>query len=334
MGEFVETLEILGEKIELGESRVIDFNLAKLFTSTKIEIPIIIERAKIPGPTILITAAIHGDEINGVEIVRQLIARKLNKPKRGTIICIPILNVFGFLNTHRAFPDGRDLNRSFPGTRRGSLASRVAYHFTSEILPHADYCLDFHTGGASRFNAPQIRVKPNDENLLQLAKIFNVPFTVYSNNLKKSYRATCDKMGIPIVLFEGGKSLESNKQIVNYGVRGTVRFLSHLGMLDSKFKVTVPLNNTVLIEKSRWLRAQRSGLFHLKIKINSLVEKGELLATITDPYGTMRYKVLAPNNGYIINVNQSPIVHQGDAIFHISTKDGTSTKEERENIDE
>ncbi|MFK5982992.1 MAG: succinylglutamate desuccinylase/aspartoacylase family protein, partial [Flavobacteriaceae bacterium] len=252
----------------------------------------------------------------------------------GTIICIPILNVFGFLNTQRTFPDGRDLNRSFPGTKRGSLASRVAYHFTSEILPHADYCLDFHTGGASRFNAPQIRVKPNDKNLLQLAKIFNVPFTIYSNNLKKSYRATCDKMGIPIVLFEGGKSLESNKQIVNYGVRGTLRFLSHLGMLDSKFKATVPLNNTVVIEKSRWLRAQRSGLFHLKIKINSLVEKSELLATITDPYGTMRYKVLAPNKGYIINVNQSPIVHQGDAIFHISTKDGTTIEEERENIDE
>lgn len=334
MGKFVETLEILGEKIELGESRVIDFNLAKLFTSTKIEMPIIIERAKIPGPTILITAAIHGDEINGVEIVRQLIARKINKPKRGTIICIPILNVFGFLNTHRAFPDGRDLNRSFPGTRRGSLASRVAYHFTSEILPHADYCLDFHTGGASRFNAPQIRVKPNDKNLLHLAKIFNVPFTVYSNNLKKTYRATCDKMGIPIVLFEGGKSLESNKQIVNYGVRGTVRFLNYLGMLDSKFKVTIPLNNTVIIEKSKWVRAQRSGLFHLKIKINTLVEKGELLATITDPYGTMRYKVLAPNKGYIINVNQSPIVHQGDAIFHISTKDGTTLEDERENTDE
>ena len=181
----METLEILGEKIGLGESRTIDFNIAKLYTTTKIDIPIIIERAAIPGPTILITAAIHGDEINGVEIVRQLIARKINKPKRGTIICIPILNVFGFINTERAFPDGRDLNRSFPGTKRGSLASRVAYHFTHQILPHADYCLDFHTGGASRFNAAQVRVTPEEE-LLKLAKVFNAPFTVISNNLKKS----------------------------------------------------------------------------------------------------------------------------------------------------
>ena len=170
MSEFVKTLEILGEKIELGESRTIDFNIAKLYTSTSIEIPIIIERSIHPGPTVLITAAIHGDEINGVEIVRQLISRKINKPKRGTIISIPILNVFGFLNTDRAFPDGRDLNRSFPGNRRGSLASRVAYFFTNEILPHADYCIDFHTGGASRFNAPQVRINPGDENLLKLAK--------------------------------------------------------------------------------------------------------------------------------------------------------------------
>ena len=314
----MEELEILGEKIGLGESRTIDFNIAKLYTTTKIDIPIIIERATIPGPTILITAAIHGDEINGVEIVRQLIARKINKPKRGTIICIPILNVFGFINTERAFPDGRDLNRSFPGTKKGSLASRVAYHFNHQILPHADYCLDFHTGGASRFNAAQIRVTPGDENSLKLAKVFNAPFTVISNNLKKSYRATCHKLGTPIILFEGGKSMESNKQIVSYGVRGTKRFLNNLGMLDAKFKVTKPLKDTVIIEKTKWIRAQKSGLIHLKIACNKWVEKGEELASITDPYGKMKFKVLAPNHGYIISVNQAAIVHQGDAIFHIS----------------
>ncbi len=320
MGKYINELEILGEKIGLGESRTIDFNIAKLYTSTKIEIPIIIERATTPGPTLLITAAIHGDEINGVEIVRQLISRKLNKPKRGTIICIPILNVFGFLSAERAFPDGRDLNRSFPGTKRGSLASRVAYHFTNQILPHADYCLDFHTGGASRFNAAQVRVKPRDKDLLALAKIFNAPFTIVSNNLKKSYRATCNRKGTPIILFEGGKSMESNKQIVSYGIRGTKRFLNYLEMLNPKFKATKPLSDTVVIERSRWIRAQKSGLIHLKVTCNKLVEKGEVLANITDPYGKMRFKVLAPNDGYIINVNQAAIVHQGDAIIHISVE--------------
>src|SRR5690554_2871563 len=242
---------ILNERIALGESRTVDFSIAKLYTGTPVEIPIIIERSKIPGPTVLITAALHGDEINGVEIVRQLIARKFNVPKRGTIMCIPILNVFGFLNGDRSFPDGRDLNRVFPGTKSGSLASRVAFHFTKKILPHADYCLDFHTGGASRFNAPQVRIRPGDEKLLELAKVFNAPFTVYSNTIEKSYRKTCQKMGIPILLFEGGKSGESNKHIVREGVEGTLRILKHLDMLGKRYVAPEPLSETVIISRSR-----------------------------------------------------------------------------------
>lgn len=311
---------VLGKRIEPGESKTLDFSIAKLYTSTKIEIPIIVERSKKPGPTVLLTAAVHGDEMNGVEILRRLIANKINKPKRGTIICIPILNMLGFLSASREFPDGRDLNRAFPGSKTGSLASRVAYHFTKEILPFADYCLDFHTGGGSRFNAAQIRVRPNDPDLLALANVFEAPFTVISRNIEKTYRTTCAKKGIPNLLFEGGKALESHKQIVGYGVDGVMRFLAHLDMLRDKFEVPKAIANTVLIEKSRWIRATKSGLLHVKIECNKHVEKGEFLATITDPYGKMRFKVLAPNEGYIFNVNQAPIVHQGDAIFHISTK--------------
>lgn len=322
-------LIILGHTIKLGESRTIDFSIAKLYTSTKVEIPIIIERALIPGPTILMTAGIHGDEINGVEIVRQIIAKKINKPKKGTIICIPILNIFGFLNADRAFPDGRDLNRVFPGTKTGSLASRVAYHLTKKILPHIDYCLDFHTGGASRFNAAQVRIRPNDAELLNFAKIFNAPFTVYSSNIERSYRTTCAKMDIPILLFEGGKSLSSDKHIVKTGVDGVMRLLKHLEMLSEKFTAPEIISETILVEKSKWIRAQKSGLLHVKIDCNKFVLKDEFLATITDPYGTMRFKVKAPNEGYIINVNHAPIVHQGDAIFHISTLDSSlATSEE------
>lgn len=325
---------ILNERIALGESKTIDFSIAKLYTATPIEIPIIIERSTIPGPTVLITAALHGDEINGVEVVRQLIARKLNKPKRGTIICVPILNIFGFLNGSRFFPDGRDLNRVFPGTQSGSLASRVAYHFTKKVLPHADYCLDFHTGGASRFNAPQIRIKPGDEKLMELAKIFNAPFTVYSNNIDKSYRSTCSKMGIPSLLFEGGKSLESNKHVVKEGVDGIQRILHHLDMLNKKTVPSSAHGKTVIVEKAKWVRAHKSGLLHVKIDCGKFVTKGELLATITDPYGTMRTRVSSPNDGYIINVNHSPIVHQGDAIFHLSTATSEEeTVKEKENID-
>ncbi|NLN24536.1 MAG: succinylglutamate desuccinylase/aspartoacylase family protein [Bacteroidetes bacterium] len=312
-------LIILNERIALGESKTLDFSISKLFTTTPIEIPIIIERSKTPGPTVLLTAALHGDEINGVEIIRQIIAKKYNKPKRGTVICIPIVNILGFLNGNRFYPDGRDLNRVFPGTKSGSLASRVAYHFTKEILPHCDYCLDFHTGGASRHNAPQIRIHPGDEQLLELAKIFNAPFTIYSPLLDKSYRMTCADRGIPSLLFEGGKTLENNKEVVKEGVDGVLRFFHHLEMLNKKTPPPAKHKKTVIISKSKWIRAQRSGLLHIKIPSDKHVEKGELLATITDPYGKMRFKVAAPNEGFIINVNQSPIVNQGDAIFHIST---------------
>ena len=177
-------LTILGHNVALGERKTINMNIAKLYTSTKVEIPVIVERSKVPGPVVLITAGIHGDEINGVEIVRQIIQKKINKPIKGTVICIPVLNVFGFLSMDRNFPDGRDLNRVFPGTKNGSLASRFAYQFTQEILPHANICLDFHTGGASRFNAPQIRVADEDSENMNLAKIFNAPFILLSKTPK------------------------------------------------------------------------------------------------------------------------------------------------------
>lgn len=319
--EETDVLSILGENIPLGTSKTINFNIANLYTSTKVEIPIIIERSKKSGPTVLITAGIHGDEINGVEIVRQIISKKINKPAKGTIICIPLLNVFGFLSMNRFFPDGRDLNRVFPGTKNGSLASRFAYQFVNEILPVADFCLDFHTGGASRFNAPHIRVDAKNERLVNFAKIFNAPFTLLSKNLEGSYRGTCAKKGVDILLFEGGKSQNSNRDIAKEGVLGVLRILNHLEMLKPSVELSDPdKKDTIIVEKSSWMRAKYSGLLHIKIPYGKLVEKGEHLATITDPYGKMRHVVKAPNQGYIINVNEAPIVYKGDAIFRITTQ--------------
>lgn len=313
-----QLLHILGHEIALGERKTINFNLAKLYTSTKVEIPIIIERSKIPGPVVLFTAGIHGDEINGVEIVRQLIYKKYNRPKAGTTICIPVLNVFGFLSMDRNFPDGRDLNRVFPGTKNGSLASRFAYQFTKEILPNVDICIDFHTGGASRFNAPQIRIAPEDTSALDLAKIFNAPFLLYSENIKKSFRSTCAKMDKKILLYEGGKSQSIDTDVIKKGINGSLRILAHLGMLADKFNIPTAQYNSQIINSSRWIRAKYSGLFHCKINCGDYVNKGDKIATITDPYGKMHHNVIVANSGYIININESPIVYQGDAIFHIS----------------
>jgi len=315
-----EVLHILGEAVELGQSAKVSFNVAKLHTQNRIDVPVIIERSKNPGPTVLITAGIHGDEVNGVEIVRQIIAKGINKPKKGTIICIPVINVFGFIHLDREFPDGRDLNRVFPGSKKGSLASRVAHKLMNEIVPHADLILDFHTGGADRFNSAQIRIVKNEVVLDELAEVFGAPFTYFSKNLNKSFRNSCHKLGIPILLFEGGKSFHINKTITNTGVNGTKRILEHLGMLASKFKVSKPKNSGVRVIDSKWIRANHSGMFKAKVSVNSLVKKGDVLGHITDPYGSFNHFVKAPNDGYIFNVNESPIIYQGDAIFHISTK--------------
>lgn len=311
-------LHILGKKIEPGKSKRINFNTAKLHTHTSVEIPVIIERAKRKGPVVLITAGIHGDEINGIEIVRRVIAEGINLPQRGTIICMPVLNIFGFISGSREFPDGRDLNRVFPGTKNGALASRFAYHFTNEILPIADMCLDFHTGGASRFNAPQIRIDRSHKKNTLLSKIFSAPFTVISPNIKKSYRYTCDQHNIPVLLYEGGKSLDNDTYITQVALDGIKRVLSHYDMLRIEVPVVVAESDTILIENTFWMRAKYSGLLHVKIPVGKHIHKGEIVAHITDPYGKFIHRVKAKSNGYVINVNQAPTVYQGDAIFHIS----------------
>lgn len=311
-------ITILNEAILPGESKTINMEIARLHTMTKLKIPIIVERAKADGPVVLFTAGLHGDELNGVEIVRQLIVRKINKPNRGTIICIPIINVFGFVNKNREFPDGRDLNRVFPGSKTGSLASRFAWYLLNEVIPHVDYCVDFHAGGASRFNAPQIRIVPNNPELKKLSDVFNAPFTLYSKNIAGSFRTSCDKLGVKMLLFEGGKSLDINSDITHEGVDGAKRFLKHFNMLNTKKKIKEPSAPSIYIEKSVWVRAKYSGLFQNKTGAGKFVTKGEVIACITDPFGKFEHKVKAPNSGYIINSNDAPIVFQGDAVFHLS----------------
>lgn len=319
MAKEKDILKILGVEVAPGKSATVTFEVAKLHTRNTLDVPIIIERSKKPGPTVLITAGIHGDEINGVEIVRQIIAKGINIPKTGTIICVPVINVFGFLNMDRLFPDGRDLNRVFPGIENGSLASRVAHFVMKELVPHVDFVMDFHTGGADRFNAAQIRIVENDAKLTQLAHVFGAPFIYYSQNLNKSFRNACAKVDVPMLLFEGGKSFNIHNTITNTGVNGAKRVLHHFGMLRSKYKVSKPKVDAVVITDSKWLRAKYSGMFKASVAINSYVEKGDVIANITDPYGSFNHFVKAPNNGYIFNVNESPIIYQGDAIFHIST---------------
>lgn len=311
-------IAILGEQINAGQKRILNLDIARLHTHTKIEIPVIIERAKEDGPVLLLNAGIHGNELNGVEIVRELLTKKYTKPEKGMVISIPTLNVFGFLNQTREFPDGKDLNRSFPGSKSGSLASIFAYHMMTEIIPHIDYCIDFHTGGARRFNSSQIRISKNNSELLELARIFNPRFIVYANEREKSFRQAATVINKKVLLFEGGKALDFNRRITNRGVEGTLRIMHHLGMRDFSNELeNSKTNGAIVIQKSTWLRAKYGGLFRFFVKDGSKVEKGDVIGVISDPYGRFEYKVKIPQNGYIIGLNHAPIVYKGDAILHL-----------------
>lgn len=311
---------LLNKTIIPGETKIIDLNIATLHTMTELKVPVIVSRSIYDGPTVLLSAGLHGDELTGIEIVRQIIRRGINYPACGIIICIPLINVFGFVNQDRDFPDGRDLNRVFPGSANGSLASRFAYHLMQDIIPSVDYVIDFHAGGRSRFNVSQIRIEPNNPALDEVANAFLAPFLLYSENIDGSFREACDKVGVNYLLFEGGKALDIHEEVIEEGIQGTMRFLDNLNMLNPNFCSQIPSKPTVFIENSLWIRAQYSGLLHNYITNGTFVKEGAVLGIISDPYGTVEEPIIAPNDGYIICQNQAAIVFQGDAIYHISTK--------------
>jgi predicted deacylase len=314
-------IELLGHTIASGKEYQLNLDIAKLHTRTRIQVPIVVAKAKKEGPVLLITGGIHGNEINGVEIVRQLISKKYHIPEKGMIICIPVVNVFGFLNQERQFPDGRDLNRVFPGSPRGSLASRFAHQIITQIAPLTDYCIDFHTGGDSRFNIPQIRINQEDPKCLELAKVFRAPFIIGSPRRDKSFRESMHKLRKKVLLFEGGKSNHISPGVTQMGLSGALRVIQGLGMRNFKEELSQfesPLEEPILIKESKWIRANYSGMFHPKPLLGKKVKKGAVLGSVSDPFGYFERNIKAAFSGYVLCINESPIVVQGDAVFHIS----------------
>jgi hypothetical protein len=307
---------ILGKTIAPGESAQVYLDVAKLHTRTDVKVPIIIERAEAEGPVVLFLGGLHGDETNGVEIVRRIIRSGVNKPVCGTTISIPVFNIFGFLNLSRQFPDGRDLNRQFPGALNGSLAARFAWHFTKSIAPLVDYVIDFHTGSADRINAPQIRCNFEETDTFNLAEHFGAPFIIHSEYIPKSVRHTLFKMGKTTLLFEGGKTNQFDEPVIACGVHGAENIMRYLGM---KSKHAPEKTISVIVKKSKWVRAPHSGMFQMRIQNGTWVKKRSLLGIVTDPFGEFENRVYAPNDGFIFGVNSAPIVNRGDALFHLST---------------
>lgn len=307
-------MKIHDTTIKLGEHRTIQIPVANLPSGTEIDLFAHVFRSETEGPTVLLIGGVHGDEINGVEIVRRSVQDKMFKSLVcGSVIAVPLLNVYGFINFSRGFPDGKDVNRGFPGTKTGSLSSRIAHTFTNVILPSADLAIDFHTGGNSIYNYPQARYSAEDPESLKLATEMNTPCMLKSNLIPKSLRKTAHNKGIPMVVFEGGESLRIDDFTVNEGLRGIKNVLMQRGML----KGVVEEIESNSFTKKAWLRATRSGIVILEKKSGDFVQKGDLLARITNPYNTYQSKVLSKVDGFIFGHNNNPVVNKGDALFHI-----------------
>ncbi len=310
-----KVITINGDTIAPGQSKQVHINIARLPTGTLIDIPVHVFNGKKAGPTVLIQAGLHGDEINGVETLRRMLQNNKFNIKKGAVVVVPILNVFGFIHFSRDVPDGKDVNRSFPGSRVGSLASRIAHAHTSEILPQIDYGIDLHTGGGQRHNYPQIRYSANDAKSKQLAEVFNAPFYFASRLIAGSFRKTTFKMGIPTIVYEAGESMRFDEKSIEKGIVGIQNVLNSLGMLPKSG--TGKQKRSIHLEATRWVRASRAGMFVPEIENGKQVTKGQILGLVTDTFAKKSKKIKAPFDGYVFCVNHQAVVNQGDALFHI-----------------
>jgi predicted deacylase len=312
-----DLLSINGLTIKPGERVLTRLVISKLPSGTVIDVPVHIIRSQKPGPVLLLMAGMHGDEVNGIETIRRLLRRDLLQPIRGSIVAIPILNIYGFLNFSREVPDGKDVNRSFPGHPRGSLASRVAHRFVREVMPLVDVGIDFHTGGAARANYPQLRcVLGEDDVTDDLAAAFAAPFLLHARLRAGSLRATAHALGKSIIVFETGESLRLDEVGIEEAIAGTLRVMHHLGM--SAAPGPMPARPTIVCHRHRWLRARYAGLFRAWVKLGDFVEQGQVYGSVSDPYGLQSVRLESPMSGYVIGFNNMPVVNQGDALLHLA----------------
>lgn len=297
-----------------GSREIVRLPVGRLPSGNQITIQAHVIRSPHPGPTLLLLAGMHGDEINGIEIVRRAVSGGvLDHLTSGSVIAITLLNVYGFINFSRDVMEGKDVNRSFPGTTSGSMASRVARVLTRHILPNIDFAIDFHTGGESRYNYPQIRFSARDEKATRLAEIFNPPIRLIKANIPKSFRRIGFDLGIPVVVYEGGESLRLDEFSIEEGLRGIKRVLHEYQM--SQFPISIQPSE--LLAKSIWIRANNSGIFSFNVQAGRQVHKGEILGNIADPYGMNVVPVISTRRGTIICNNNKPVVFPGDPLFNI-----------------
>ncbi|GLS28182.1 succinylglutamate desuccinylase/aspartoacylase family protein [Marinibactrum halimedae] len=311
------SIEIGGERINPGERKAIKIPIVAMATHETTDMTAHVINGKSTGPTLFVSAAIHGDEINGVEIIRRLLKQKQIARLNGTLIAIPIVNIHGFITQSRYLPDGRDLNRSFPGSEKGSLAGRMAHTFFNEVIAQCTQGIDLHTGARHRENLPQIRADMSQEETRNLATAFGVPAIIDSKIRDGSLRAVTEEAGIPVLLYEAGEALRFDEISIRAGVRGILNVMRHLGMLP-RLKNKEPRHPPIISNSTAWVRATHSGVLRALLPLGAKAEKGSTLGVIADPLGDGEYPVIAPEDAIVIGRTNLPLTHEGDALFHLA----------------
>lgn len=326
--------ETLNEPITIGKTRVdpgrkmrIELPFARVPTGSVESLPVAVINGRSSGPNVWISAAVHGDELNGIEIVRLVLRRLEAKTLRGALIAVPIVNPLGFMNESRYLPDRRDLNRSFPGSARGSTAARLADLFMNEVVSHCSVGIDLHTATNHRTNTPQLRADLDDHTTLRLVKAFGAPFAIHAKQRKGSLRAAAVEAGKTALLYEAGQAHRFEDEAIKPGVAGIMRTLRSLGMIDARLPRAAP---TRLIRRTRWMRARRGGLAEMLVRLGEHVEVGQPVTDISDAFSTRPTTVKATEAGWVIARTLRPLVNAGDALVHIAASMGPDSDEPAE----
>lgn len=306
-----------GTSVAPGERAVINLPVGRLYTQHDLSMPVEVVNGRHSGPRLFVTAAIHGDELNGVEIIRRLLNHSALKRLRGTLIAIPVVNVYGFLHRSRYLPDRRDLNRSFPGSDQGSLAARIAHLFMREIVAQCTHGVDLHTGAVHRDNLPQIRANVNHPETRDLAEKFGTAVVINADLRDGSLRQAADDYGIPMLLYEGGEALRFDEVAIRVGLRGILNVMRRLKMLPSATSRGNRIE-PVIARGSSWIRAPESGVLRSRLALGTRVSKGEVLGRIAGPLMGTEHVVEAPAGGILIGRTHLPLVYEGDALFHVA----------------
>jgi hypothetical protein len=312
-----EPFVINGASVQPGERRTVDIPVSVLSNRTPMNLSVHVVHSKQPGPVMFISAAVHGDEIIGVEIVRRLLKAPALKRMKGTLLCVPIVNVFGFINQTRYLPDRRDLNRSFPGTPKGSLSNQLAHLFMNEVVKRADVGIDLHSAAQHRINLPQVRVSDEGGRAHDLADAFGAPVVLESPYREGSLRLSAHAIGVDVLVYEAGEALRFDEFAVRVGVQGVLRVMKAIGMIGPK-SVSDTKTRPYFASSSHWIRAPRGGMLRTFRTIGDSVQEGDVIGVVSDPIGSVETELTVKTGGVIIGRTNLPVVNQGDALFHIA----------------